>query len=66
MAAYRKEVGEIMYRVYVTDYLQEIGHLDGQRYITVVNDFFKPAENRTGEDIILDIKTRINNLGKEE
>lgn len=55
-----------MYRVYVTDCLKEIGHLNGQRYIEAVNNLNRPVETRTGDEIILDIKTRVNNLGKEE
>lgn len=53
------------YRVYVTDCLKHIGHLDGERYIDAVNDMFKPVEKRTGEEIIQDLKTRINKIGKE-
>lgn len=54
-----------MYRVYVTDSLKAIGQLNGQRYIEAVSNLNKPVETRTGDEIILDIKTRINNLGKE-
>ena len=55
-----------MYRVYVTDCLKAIGHLDGKRYVEAVDNLRKPVETRTGEEIILDIKTGINNLRKEE
>ena len=61
-ATYRKEVKDLTYRVYVTDCLKEIGHLTGQRYAEVVSDFLKPAETRTGQEIIDDIKTGINNI----
>lgn len=54
-----------MYRVYVTDCLKQIGRLDGKRYIEAVDNLKKPVETRTGEEIILDIKTGINNLRKE-
>lgn len=54
-----------MYRVYVTDCLKGIGGFSGARYIEAVSNLDKPVETRTGEEIILDIKTRINNLGKE-
>lgn len=56
----------MMYRIYVTDCFKEIGHLNGIRYIEAVNNLDKPVETRTGDEIILDIKTRVNNLGKEE
>lgn len=54
-----------MYRVYVTDCLRGIGGFSGARYIEAVSSLGKPVETRTGDEIILDIKTRINSLGKE-
>lgn len=54
-----------MYRVYVTDCLRGIGGFSGSRYIEAVSNLDKPVEKRTGDEIILDIKTKLNNLGKE-
>lgn len=49
------------YRVYVTDCLKAIGHLDGKRYIEVVTDRLKPAkrEKRTEKEIVNKIRQEI-------
>jgi len=58
----------LAYRVYVTDALKSVGHLQGQRYLDFCLNMDKPQETRTGDEIIQDIKNGINNLncGKED
>lgn len=59
MSAYRNKVYDVTYRVYVTDCLRYIGHLDGTRYYDAVTDRFKPKETRTGDEIKNDIKLKL-------
>ena len=62
MSSLRKEVKDMTYRVYVTDSLKAIGHLNGQRYIEAVNDYFKPQEKRNAEEIIANVCDNIEKL----
>lgn len=54
------------YRVYVTDSLKALGHLDGQRYIDRLHEILEPRETRTAEEIKEGIKDKLNRLGREE
>lgn len=54
------------YRIYVTDALKALGHLEGQRYYDVLTELFKPAEKRTAEEIKQGIIDKLNALGREE
>lgn len=49
---------EELYRAYVTDALKAIGNLN-IRYM----DYFKPVETRTSDEIIDNIKNKLNTLG---
>ncbi len=46
------------YRIYVTDALKVVGHLN-IRYI----DYFKKTESRTGDEIIQDLKSGLARIG---
>jgi hypothetical protein len=52
------------YRVYVSDSLYHVAHLQ-RRWVDVVDDVFRPVETRTADEIIVDLKAKINKLGKE-
>lgn len=56
------------YRIYVTDAIKAIGHLEGQRYYDVLADLLnpKPVETRTAEEIKQGIIEKLNKLGRED
>ena len=63
MARIDNEIQTIAYRVFVTDSLKAIGSLSGIRYAEYITDLHTPADDRTADDIINNVKNELNNMG---
>lgn len=65
MARIDNEIQTVAYRIFVTDSLKAIGRFDGMRYADYIADLHKPADNRTADDIIDNVKDKLNKMGGE-
>ena len=63
ISAFSEKKKDELYRIYITDALKVIGHLD-RRYADLV-DFDRKVETRTSEEIIRDIKGKLGRIGGE-
>ena len=63
MARFESEFQQSAYRIFVTEYLKVIGRFEGQSYRDVLSNFHKPIETRTSEEIISDIKDKLDKFG---
>lgn len=52
-----------MYRVYVTDCLQGIGHFN-RRYFDILDRFKHPVDEKDPDEIITRISDKLNNMGR--
>lgn len=62
-ARIERERCDRIYRIYVTDALKSIGGFD-ERYYDFITANQKPTDNRTAEEIIDDLKGKLNALAE--
>ncbi len=57
------EYQDMTYRIFVTEYLKELGRFDGRTYRDVIAEYYEPIETRTADEIIGGIKNKLSQLG---
>ena len=59
-----REKKDFAYRIYITDSLKAIGHLN-MRYYDFIDDTNTPKNDRTEDEVIDHISDMLNKLGEE-